>query len=132
MLVLALQNICPRLVTAAEAIVKGCEKCRDAFTSISNIVLEEDGKILFLTFSDVEEDAVLDVSLDMRLTIEDTDTISSRDDVKCAFGFGTSKEKHLEKEELLKRPFARSNASVFGAKSCLRDAGGCCRQRRCQ
>ena len=106
-----LQNICPRL-RAAEAIVKECEKCRDAFTSISNIVLEEDGKIS-LTFSDVRRGRILDVSLDMRLTIEDTDTISSRDDVKCAFGFGTSKE---NTERSLKRALQRSNASVFGAK----------------
>lgn len=110
-----LQNICPRL-RAAEAIVKECEKCRDAFTSISNIVLEEDGKIS-LTFSDVRRGRILDVSLDMRLTIEDADasndSIGSRDDVKCAFGFGTSKE---NTERSLRRALRRSNASVFGAK----------------
>ena len=75
-------------------------------------MLEEDGKIS-LTFSDVRRGRILDVSLDMRLTIEDTDTISSRDDVKCAFGFGTSKE---NTERSLKRALQRSNASVFGAK----------------
>merc|ERR1711959_881289 len=82
-----------------------------------------------LTFSDVRRGRILDVSLDMRLTIEDTGTISSRDDVKCAFGFGTSKE---NTERSLKRALRRSNASVFGAKklfsTCKR---GCCRQRRC-
>lgn len=110
-----LQNICPRL-RAAEAIVKECEKCRDAFTSISNIVLESDGKIS-LTFSDVRRGRILDVTLDMRLTIEDadasSDSVGSQDDVKCAFGFGTSKE---NTERSLKRALRRSNASVFGAK----------------
>lgn len=117
-----LQNICPRL-RAAEAIVRECEKCRDAFTSISNIVLEEDGKIS-LTFSDVRRGRILDVSLDMRLIIEDSigvgikdnaesGSMNSKDDVKCAFGFGTSKE---NTERSLRRALQRSNASVFGAK----------------